>query len=446
MTTSKGSQKWINSGVFALLYQGSVVIFGFASIFLLVRMMPPSEIGIWVLYTSVGGIMEALRNGFIRNALVSKLVVADQSEKSKVVHNSLILHVLLTLLIVIILVSTAEMLAEFWFAKDIEQLFYVYAGHSIVLIAFLHFEFFLHSTMDFRAIFITNFIRLFIFLVYIFGYYISGNSPSLIELAIIQLCSTGVASIFSYQLLKTKIPSFQLNHFDVNILKKLFHLGKYTFGTTISSMLIKNTDSWMIGRLISTEGVAIYNPALRISNIVEVPTLAIANIVFPQIGNKMRESGVEGVQTIYYKSISLLLAVMLPAVLLIYILADIIILAIFGYEYMESVPILQVAVFYTLLVPFSRQFGTIMEALYMNKLNFYLSLLIAGINVVLNYFLLQSFGVIGAAYSTVISYCIIFIIYQIILYYKFKINIWTVLVEVIAWYVYGWRLLRKWIS
>ncbi|HRJ30906.1 MAG TPA: flippase [Cyclobacteriaceae bacterium] len=446
LAAHRRSVNWINHGAFSLLNQVSAVLLGFGSIFFLVRIIPPSEVGVWVLFTSVGGILETLRIGFIRTPFVSMLVVADERDYSKIILNSLILHILLTCLIGVLLIASAELLAKFWYAENLELLFYIYSVNSFVLIAFFHFEYLLQSKLEFKAIFIANFVRLFILFAYILGYYIIDKQPSLVELASVQIFSTIVASVFSFQLIKGQMPTLTRSLFDIAILKKLFHLGKYTFGTNISSMLIKNTDSWMIGRLISTAGVAMYNPALRISNIVEVPTLAIANIVFPQVGNKMRESGVEGVQAIYYKSVSLILAVMLPVVLPVYFMAEFIIMILFGAEYMEAVPILQVTIFYTVLVPFSRQFGTIMDALQMPKLNFYISLLMAILNVVLNYYLLQSFGVIGAAYSTVISFCFIFIVCQAILYYKFKINTLKVFVELISWYTYGWHFLRSWLS
>lgn len=429
-----------------MINQASVVILGFASIFFLVRMLPPAEVGVWVLFTSVGGILETLRIGFIRIPFISLLVVAKEDERSKIIQSSLVLHVLLTSVVVILLVSCAGLLANFWHVNNLEQLFYVYSLNSFGLIAFLHFEYFLQSNLEFKAIFTTNFLRLFLFLSYIFGYYVMGSSPSLVELAIVQVCATAIASFFSFQLVKNKIPGFRFNLIDHEIMKRLFHLGKYTFGTNISAILIRNTDSWMIGRLISSAGVAMYNPALRISNIVEVPTMAIANVVFPQVGNKMAESGIEGVQSIYYKSVGLILAIMLPVVIPIYFLADFIILIIFGKDYMEAVPILQVTIFYTLLMPFSRQFGTIMDALHMPKLNFYLSLLMAILNIILNYFLLHSYGVIGAAYGTVISFGIIFIVNQIILYKKFKISTWQVFVELVGWYNFIWRFSKSWIT
>jgi lipopolysaccharide exporter len=409
-------------------------------------MLTPAEVGVWVLFTSVGSILETLRIGFIRIPFISMLVVAKEGERERIIQSSLVLHVLLTGLVISLLVVCAGLLAKFWDAEEIEKLFYIYAFHSVVLIAFLHFEYFLQSMLEFKSIFIANFIRLFIFLGYVFTYYVSDNTPSLSELALAQLCSAGLASIFSYQLVKRKIPDFQIKLSDTKIIKQLFHLGKYTFGTNISAILLRNADSWMIGRLISSAGVALYNPALRISNIVEVPTMAIANVVFPQVGTKMVESGIEGVQSIYYKSVGLILAIMLPVVIPIYLLADFIILIIFGKDYIEAVPILQVTIFYTLLMPFSRQFGTIMDALQMPKLNFYLSLLMAVLSIVLNFFLLQSYGVIGAAYGTVISFSIIFVVNQVILYNKFKINTWLVFVHLWGWYIFGWQFLKKCLS
>lgn len=446
MVSNEKSFNWINHGAYALANQIASVMLGFANLFFLVRMLPPSEIGIWVLFTSVGGILETLRIGFIRTPYISLLVVSDEGERSKIIQSSLMLHIFLTCTIAVALSIFAKSLATFWHAEDLELLFYIYSINSMVLIGFFHFEYFLQSILEFRAIFVANFIRLFILFGYILVYFMMGQNPSLPELAIIQVVATALASVFSYQMIKGKIPFFNLHLLDIKILKKLFHLGKYTFGTNISSMLIKNTDSWMIGRLISTAGVAIYNPALRISNLVEVPTLAVANLVFPQIGNKMRSAGIEGVQSIYYKSVSMILAVMLPVVLPVYFMADFIIRVIFGAQYMEAVPILQVTIFYTILVPFSRQFGTIMDALHMPKLNFYLSLIMAILNVILNYFLLRSFGVIGAAYGTVISFSVIFLVNQVILYQKFKINTWMVFVELVRWYTVGWSYLLAWLG
>jgi O-antigen/teichoic acid export membrane protein len=196
----------------------------------------------------------------------------------------------------------------------------------------------------------------------------------------------------------------------------------------------------MIGRMISTAGVAIYNPAVRISNLVEVPTLAIAGVFFPQVAQKLKERGKEGVRDIYIKSVSLILALTLPMVLPLYIFAELAITIIFGKEYIEAASILRVTLFYTLIIPFNRQFGTVMDGIKKPKLNFYLLIMVAVLNVAFNFYLLQMFGVIGSAFATLLSYAAVFILNQIILYNMFKINTLDVFKGIIEWYKLAWSI------
>ncbi|NJM25690.1 MAG: hypothetical protein HC859_09575 [Bacteroidia bacterium] len=97
-------------------------------------------------------------------------------------------------------------------------------------------------------------------------------------------------------------------------------------------------------------------------------------------------------------------------------------------------------VFYTLIIPFNRQFGTIMDALKMPKLNFYLLLAVGVLNVIFNYFFITTWGIVGAAYGTVSAYCLVFVLNQLILYYKFKISLLKIPGAIGQWYVAGWKI------
>jgi O-antigen/teichoic acid export membrane protein len=433
--------RWLSKGAFSLSNRIAVVFFGFLNIFFMVRMMPKSEIGIWVLFTSVTAILEMVRNGFIRNPFVAHLVTAEDKDKKSVVTASLALHCILGIVVSILLLLGAFPLAKFWDAPGLDRLFLLYSLNNIIFIPFLHFEYLQTAKSNFKAIFISNFCRLAIFGGYIMAVYFLDQKPSLAELAIVQIVATAIATLVSYQFVK----GFRslITKVDKKLIKELFHFGKYTFGTNISSMFVKSTDSWMIGRLISTAGVAIYNPAIRIANLVEVPTLAIASIVFPQVPQKMKERGNEGVRDIYTKSVSLILACMIPLILPLYIYAEEIITVIFGADYVDSAPILRVTIFYTLIIPFNRQFGTVMDSLKHPKINFYLLVMVAVLNVVFNYIFLNMFGLIGSAYGTLLSYCVVFVLNQIILYRMYHISTWKVFEGIFSWYKIGWNMFRS---
>jgi lipopolysaccharide exporter len=441
------SPRWLKSGAFSLLNRLVIVFFGFQNIFFMVRLLPKHEIGIWSLFISVTTILELLRNGFIRNPLITHMVSApSEEERGRVIMASWVLHLILVLITSLILLVSAVPLTRFWDAPQLDVLFYIYIARGIVLIPCLQFEYLQQSQFNFRAIFFANLARLAPTGIYIFLKYVqveifhTGVAPTLFDIAVVQLLSTLASLWVGYLFLRED----RLLHppVDKKSLKMLSNFGKYTLGTTISSMVIKSTDSWMIGRMISPEGVASYNPALRISNLIEVPTLAVASLVFPQVNKKMREGGNAGIQDVYVKSVSVILAMMLPVILPLYFFSDYIITLIFTQNYSEAAPILRVTVFFTLIIPFNRQFGTVMDALKRPKINFYLLLMMGVVNIVLNYFFLSAYGPIGAAYGTLCSYIIIFILNQIILQRLYGINTYKVFPAIINWYAAGWNLFR----
>ncbi len=403
--------------------------------------MPKTEIGIWVLFTSVTAILEMVRHGFIRNPFITLLVGADEKDKKTVITTSLVLHCFLAGLISLLLLLGAVPLSHFWDAPGLDKLFVLYALNTLIFIPFLHYEYLQTAQSNFKAIFVSNFARLGLPCVYVFAIYFVRHDMTLMELTVVQIVATVIGSVIAYSYVRDTANIFST--IDWKVFKELFHFGKYTFGTNVSSMFVKNTDSWMIGRLISTAGVAVYNPALRISNLVEVPTLTIANMMFPQVPQKMKERGVEGVRDIYYKSVSCILAAMLPMVIPLFLFAETVITLVFGAQYIDSAPIMRVTIFYSLIIPFNRQFGTIMDGLKYPKINFYLLVVVAVLNVIFNFIFLSKFGLIGSAYGTLLSYSIVLILNQIILYRMFKINTFKVIEGIPEWYRIGWDIFRK---
>lgn len=433
--------RWISKGAFSLLNRVCVLFFGFFSIFFMVRMLPKADIGVWVLFTSVTAILETIRHGFIRNPFVTHVVSAEDKDRKTVIATSLALHTLLALFISLVLLLGAIPLSHFWDATGLRNLFFIYAFNTIIFIPFLHFEYLQTAVSNFRAIFICNFIRLGIPSFYVACMYFVGGDLSLVNIALIQVVATIVASIVSFSFVRQE--ARHLKNVNKKLLVELFHFGKFTFGTNISSMFVKNTDSWMIGRLISTAGVAVYNPALRISNLVEVPTLAIASIVFPQVPQKMKEQGERGIRDIYYKSVSLILAVMIPMIIPLFVFSEEIITIIFGPDYIDSAPILRVTILYSLIIPFNRQFGTLMDGLKKPKINFYLLVLVAVLNIIFNYIFLTKFGLIGSAFGTLLSYIVVFVLNQLILFRQYRINTLKVFEGIPEWYKVGWDIFRK---
>jgi lipopolysaccharide exporter len=436
-----GNSKLFSHGAYSLLDKIAMVFFGFLNVFFMARMLSKAEVGVWVLFTSVTAIIEMIRVGFIRNPFITYLVSAEGDDRKKIVTASFVLHVVLSLAMCAAIVLGAIPLADFWNSPGLTELFFVYAINNLVFIPYHHFEYLQQAQLKFKGIFVSNVFRLGIFAAYIAFRFVRGDTPTLLELAIAQTICTGLGCFVAWYFVKGTIDYSR--KVDWRLASELFHYGKFTLGTNISSMFVKNTDSWMIGRMISTAGVAIYNPALRLSNLVEVPTLAIAGVFFPQVAQKLKERGTEGVRDIYIKSVSLILALTIPVVLPLYIFAELAITLIFGPEYVEAASILRVTLFYTLIIPFNRQFGTVMDGTKNPKINFYLLVLVAVLNVIFNFLFLTEFGVVGSAFATLLSYSCVFVLNQVILYNKFGVNTFHVFTGIFDWYKTGWNVFSR---
>ena len=95
---NKVSHNWLKSGLLTFLEKASVVVFGFGSVYLLLRILSKAEFGIWALFLTITTIVEVTKSGFIQNALVKYLVAAEEDEYRKIMSASVWINGVLTLL------------------------------------------------------------------------------------------------------------------------------------------------------------------------------------------------------------------------------------------------------------------------------------------------------------------------------------------------------------
>src|SRR5690606_3504372 len=101
-------------------------------------------------------------------------------------------------------------------------------------------------------------------------------------------------------------------------------------------------------------------------------------------------------------------------------------------EYMEAVPILRVFLITCLFAPYGVQTGIILTSAGRTKFNFYLLIINFTIIIWLNYFLINAFGVMGAAYSSLIATFVGTFIAQLYLRRLYNINF-------LSPWLYGYR-------
>jgi Na+-driven multidrug efflux pump len=130
------------------------------------------------------------------------------------------------------------------------------------------------------------------------------------------------------------------------------------------------------------------------------------------------------------------LALLLPlcGVVLLFPEAFIVLLAGRSEAFQGAAIILQVTILYTLFVPYGRQFGIVMDTIGKPNFSFYFVLIGALTNIASNYFFIKEFGVIGAAYGTLLTLGLKFIAQQFILYHFVNIRTLRPLWYTVAFY------------
>jgi O-antigen/teichoic acid export membrane protein len=117
----------------------------------------------------------------------------------------------------------------------------------------------------------------------------------------------------------------------------------------------------MLGALLSPAATGAFNVAVRIMGLVEIPTNTMAVMVFPQSAKRMATGGQDAIKYLYEKSVGTVLALVVPCFLFLVLFPGFVVHIIAGNKYPETIPIIKVTVLYCFFIPYSRQFGTILD-------------------------------------------------------------------------------------
>ncbi len=217
----------------------------------------------------------------------------------------------------------------------------------------------------------------------------------------------GVANIFLYiKILKKSPRSWS---FSFTIFKKLFYDSWPLMLAGVSGYIYARIDQVMIQHIINSTAVGLYEVAVRLTEPLSFLPGVIIGSLFPAVVNaKITDS------TQYHKrfrSLAILcLSISFIMVLVLFISAPYIIKLLFGAEFVESTHILRVYVWTNL--------GTVATSLIYNyfitenitKVFLFFTVFGASINVIANIFLIPLLGIVGAAYSTLLTlFCIVFL-------------------------------------
>ncbi len=195
----------------------------------------------------------------------------------------------------------------------------------------------------------------------------------------------------------------ELGYFNLNNLKDLLKPAIPLLFSAMTVMIYMKIDIIMLGLMIDTQEVGIYTAAVRVSELLYSIPVIIVTAIFP-IMLKYKDHG----QNIFNMRFQQLYDVITPVMILLIVFFSVfsgdVLSALFGSKFDEAHAIFRVHVWSGLFISFAviRSKWLIIEG--KQKYEMYSQIIGAVSNIILNLFLIKTYGGLGAAWATLFSY------------------------------------------
>lgn len=420
MSVFKRYKYWVYSAKYTTVQKFVILIIGIISFMLLARMLGPDGYGEWGVFIIIATITETIRNSLIRNAFIWYSNQTSSEEHGRLQAAALFINGFLSVFLALLYFILGDFIGSTLNAPSMAVMLRIYSICLIVTIFFSHAETVLNAKMNFRGICWMNCSRQFVFLAGVFIFYFSRIQISTVSLALLYLVSVVIGSVTGF-IMGSKYLFLEVEGCKCWV-SNLWKYGRFVFGTNIFSQLFRSTDVIITSILFGPGVSAYYNASQRISNLVDMPSAVLADIMFPKVA-QFSSSDKQAIKNIYEKSVGATMMFSIPALLIILIFPDVILRFLAGSQFIEAAPILRIVAFFGFMLPFLKQFGTVIDGTGNPHINFRMMFFGFVINIGIILAFTNIWGVTGTAVGMATTYFILFVISQIILYQKFGISI-----------------------
>lgn len=400
------SSYWLRSAFYTILQRFSITFFGLINVMVLIRTLSKSQMGVWFIFLAVTSIFEMTKSGLLKNAHIRYVSTSeDHSDKTAIASSSLLINAAITLLFVLFLLLFADVLSHWMHTgKELADMLYWFIPGLIAMVFFSHLEAIQQSFLDFKGVFAGYFVRQFAFFLVILTLTVFHIPFTLSQLAFYQSLCFVVGTVVLYFYTRP-----YLHHrFDPSWLwlKRIVGYGGYIFSSGVVANVFSNLDQFMTGRFMTTADVAYYSVASRINLLIDIPSYAAADVIFPKVSKASATEGEGKVRYLFERMVALLLCFTIPLAIFVIIFPKLFIFIVAGKGYGIAAFILQLYMLDGILRPMQNQSANLLNSIGRSGLCFVINAVSLAANLVINYSCMRYFGFYGAAIGTTIT-CIL---------------------------------------
>ncbi len=358
---------------------------GLLSFMFLVRVLPMEEFGKWVIFTTLASLVDMMRFGLAKEALVRFLTGSSEQDKRYLIGSSWIISILMMGAISVLLWTILLLFPGPLKDSGYDLFFYWYPLLGFLNLPWNYAWSILQSQIEFGKIFWVRFVSLCSFLVVIILAYLLFTIDIRITVYI-YLISNLATSLFC---IFNKWSGLEdIKHITREKIKTLLDFGRYTMLTRLGSSMLKGADSLIISfsAFLGPTAVAIYAIPLKYIELIEIPLLSFATTAFPKLSKASMEGKTAEFKRIFYSYTGFIAYLFILIAILSFIFRDYFLLFLGGSNFRDILPevglILLPFIIYGMLLPLDRFTGVALDSLNKPEKNFYKVIIMTSTNII----------------------------------------------------------------
>ncbi len=376
--------------VYSLMHQVLMAGYGFVLLFILVRILPQSEVGRWLLFVSLVSLIDMLFHGLLQTSvikdMVSNRITSDETNRiqSTAFFISSAMFLLIVLTSALLHFASVSNGHQYQLLNDFNR-WYTWLGIPMLI---YNLSWWVNTGKgNFRVILYQRLIYVLVSTSILLVAYQLNHAITFEHIVMSQIFGYAFSSFFAFIVNRFK---FSTHCFNRSLANKYFRYGKFNIGTMIGSSLLRNADTFMIAAFINPAAVAIYSLAQKIIEIFEVLLRSVASTTLPLLHHL--HSDKEAFSQTFFSRILFLTALFIPASVLLFFYSDEVIHLMSGTgNYEMSALLLKIFLIYVLLLPADRLLGVALEACNRPQLNLLKTILLIAVNIGGNFIALYYF-------------------------------------------------------
>jgi len=383
---------------------GNVVYAGFSMVLfiMLARFTDKELYGRWVIFITALGLLDMLRIGLAGTGAIRYISTSVGTDRDMTVGTAYHLNILTPVAITILFVPAWLLLSPHAADNYYLPVLLFYPLCAFASLPHIQAANYSQGIMDFRRVMIIRALVGFFNLAFM-GIYIYLADETLTGLILMYSLSDVTVSVVA-MLMRWDGWKF-LKYFNRSIMKDLLRFGKFSSAISISSSLLRSSDTFIISlsAAMGAPAVAIYAIPMKLVEMIEIPLRSFAATAFPKLSTGFHEKSDRFVKDFNtYLSYSVLM--LIPVILLLPFLSEWVLLFFGGNQYIDALDtqknILLIITFYILTLPFDRFIGVALMAINKPELNFYKLLIMLVLNIsfdLIAVFVFQSLELVAMA-------------------------------------------------